>query len=549
MDTCFEPDLFDDIFSPSPEETLNASLSSPSIEENSSTTNFYAFPGTENTYSIPIGHSPTFSFSPTLTGQNSSQFLLDSNVLQNLVVPVPVSYVPALTPIVANSVSDESSSNDGELEDIGRRKRRNAVRLKNDMKRSSPSSSGDERSVTLTRDELLSFTSEQFEDFVTSIINSRDLTSSEKSEIKRQRRLIKNRESAQASRQRKKLHMDQLERKVKELSSENTVLKENIATLCSENNQLKQHVALLNEVVKKSMGTDLFSRGYNFMNTMANPKQYIQMNPTGVVLMIVLFSFGILFSNWVTPNNAFPGTNPMVELPVPQITNGPRIFEHQDFEYASNSRNPLVVLQDQEIPMERLEKSTCDAVELHPAITDGFEPTQNDVSSGIILSTPESTDEISTAVTVPVSVPIPVPVPGGRLYLGPVPDPVTLRNGLYLKTEARIPHSEEPLRITQSNELRFSIENETELTELRPHISVWKANTTYLLCGKVSQISPAAGTLFTDTEQQDTMISFFIPPDKGSTDKLFLMVTCKVIETAYTPAATVEISNPVSLVI
>jgi len=461
-------------------------------------------------------------------------------------LPVPVSYVPALTtPIVANSICDESSSNDGEVEESSRRKRRNAVRLKND-KKNSPSSSGDERSVTLTRDELLSFTSEQFEDFVTSIINSRDLTSSEKSEIKRQRRLIKNRESAQASRQRKKLHMDQLERKVKELSSENTALKENIATLCSENNQLKQHVALLNEVVKKSMGTDLFSRGYNFMNTMANPKQYLQMNPlssTGVVLMIVLFSFGLLFSNWVTPiNNTFPGTNPMVEqLPVPQITNGPRIFTHQEFEYAANTRNPLVVLQDQEIPTGRLEMATCDAVELHtPAIADGSEPTSI-VSSGCILSTTESTDEFSTAVTVPER---------SRFTLRPIiPDPITLRTGpLSLKTEARIPHSEELLRITQSNELRFSIENETELTELRPHISVWKANTTYLLCGKVSQISPAAGTLFTDTEQQDTMISFFIPPDKSSTDKMFLMVTCRVIETAYTPAATVEISNPTSLV-
>jgi hypothetical protein len=437
-------------------------------------------------------------------------------------------------------VSDESESNDGELEEMGRRKRRNAVRLKSDMKRSSPSSSGDERSVTLTRDELLSFTSEQFEEFVSSVVNSRDLTSSEKSEIKRQRRLIKNRESAQASRQRKKLHMDQLERKVKELSSENTVLKENMATLCSENNQLKQHVAFLNEVVKKSMGTDLFSRGYNFMNTMANPKQYLQMNPTGVVLMIVLFSFGILFSNWITPTNTFPGTNPMVEpLPVEQITS-PRIFSHQDFVHASNSINPLVVLQNQEVPTERLVEKTCDAVEFRPAIADSPVPIDNlfTVRDDEIECTAEKlpSDVMSTAVTVP------------RLFLSPGnPKQIgTLRyDQSSLKSEKSRPQSEEPLRIPPSHApLRFSIENETELTELRPHISVWKANTTYLLCGKVSQIHPANGTLFTNTDEpQSTMITFYIPPDKSSPDKLFLAVTCKVIETAYIPPTTVEISE------
>jgi len=287
------------------------------------------------------------------------------------------------------------------------------------------------------------------------------------------------------------------------------------------------------------------------MNSMANPKQYLQMNPlnnTGVVLMIVLFSFGILFSNWITPINTFPGTNTLVEpLPVPQITNEPRIFTHEEFEYASNSRNPLVVLQDQDIPTERLEK-TCDAVELRTAIADvSSEQTQN-----VIIQNTESADEMSTAVTVPA-----------RLTLGPVITKPIGTPRLSLKTETpllppneplhflqsseylRIPQSNEPLRIPRSDEpLRFSIENETELTELHPHISVWKANTTYLLCGKVSQVQPAAGTLF-DTEQQDTLITFFIPPDKSSTDKLFLMVTCKVVETAFTPAATVEISNPV----
>jgi len=106
-------------------------------------------------------------------------------------------------------------------------------------------------SVTLTREELLSFTSEQFEEFVSKITEVRELTPSESNELKRQRRLIKNRESAQASRQRKKSHIDELERRVKDLSEENHSLKDNVSTLTSQNTQFKSEIALLQAMVKK----------------------------------------------------------------------------------------------------------------------------------------------------------------------------------------------------------------------------------------------------------------------------------------------------------
>jgi hypothetical protein len=109
----------------------------------------------------------------------------------------------------------------------------------------------EQESISLSREELLSFSSEQFEDFVMQITAVRDLSQSEKNEIKRQRRLIKNRESAQASRQRKKSHIDELERKVKDLGNENIHLKEKISSLDHENTYLKKELSQLKAFVNK----------------------------------------------------------------------------------------------------------------------------------------------------------------------------------------------------------------------------------------------------------------------------------------------------------
>lgn len=113
-----------------------------------------------------------------------------------------------------------------------------------------PKEMRERESAVLTREELLSFSSEQFEEFVEQISEVRELTPSENNELKRQRRLIKNRESAQASRQRKKSHIDELERRVKDLAGENRGLKDNIESLSTQNSELKNEIAFLQSMVK-----------------------------------------------------------------------------------------------------------------------------------------------------------------------------------------------------------------------------------------------------------------------------------------------------------
>jgi len=184
-------------------------------------------------------------------------------------IPVPKDYylpvVNTVTPRIISASQNMDCSNEfinGNCSTIttGKSKKRESAcedkGTKRNRKRQKVSSGvaakkilNDRDSVILTREELLSFSSEQYEEFVSQVTDVRDLTPFENNELKRQRRLIKNRESAQASRQRKKSHIDDLERRVKELNSENISLKDNLSAVSSENRQLKNDLSYLQAIV------------------------------------------------------------------------------------------------------------------------------------------------------------------------------------------------------------------------------------------------------------------------------------------------------------
>jgi hypothetical protein len=86
--------------------------------------------------------------------------------------------------------------------------------------------------VELPRDALLTMSSRELEESIARLTSVRGLTSAEQREVKRQRRLIKNREYAQTSRVKKKQF-------VEELRHENKLLKERILRLEQENHFLR----------------------------------------------------------------------------------------------------------------------------------------------------------------------------------------------------------------------------------------------------------------------------------------------------------------------
>ncbi|EFC48037.1 basic leucine zipper domain-containing protein [Naegleria gruberi] len=77
------------------------------------------------------------------------------------------------------------------------------------------------------------------------------LTPEEEKELKRQRRLIKNRESAQASRERKKIYIQGLEKKVDGLAQEFNELQGHVVSLEEENEILRQRLKMLGEHVEE----------------------------------------------------------------------------------------------------------------------------------------------------------------------------------------------------------------------------------------------------------------------------------------------------------
>jgi len=107
-------------------------------------------------------------------------------------------------------------------------------------------------SVSLTKDQLLSFSSEDLDQFVENITKTRQLTATERREVNRQKRLIKNRESAQQSRKRKKTLIDTLEGEVSELEKINQGVATQLKDLEADNVILKAEVAQMFTVIRDS---------------------------------------------------------------------------------------------------------------------------------------------------------------------------------------------------------------------------------------------------------------------------------------------------------
>jgi len=145
-----------------------------------------------------------------------------------------------------------------------------------------------ESPMKLTRDQLLNLSSEEIDNIAKSLLNNGSLTETEQKQLKKQRRLIRNRESAQLSRIRKKQYIQNLEKRVNEMSKlieDNNVLTEENRKLFEENRALKERLARFESETRNAMP----DQGRN-STRMAN---------AGVLMLVVLFSFG-LFVNMPT---------------------------------------------------------------------------------------------------------------------------------------------------------------------------------------------------------------------------------------------------------
>lgn len=134
-----------------------------------------------------------------------------------------------------------------------------------DSKRNSKKRKGDDgkelkgSDILLPRDQLLVMTSAEIESYVSNLKSVRNLTGAEEKELKKQRRLVKNREYASQSRSRKKLFVDELEKTIEDLRAENTsLLAQNtslsaqVTSLTEENKGLRRKITTIATTIKKS---------------------------------------------------------------------------------------------------------------------------------------------------------------------------------------------------------------------------------------------------------------------------------------------------------
>jgi len=147
--------------------------------------------------------------------------------------------------------------------------------------------------LTIERERLLKMSLTTFDRLVASVIETRKLTPDEVRDVKRQRRLIKNRESAQASRVRRKCQLEEMERQIEEMQRERDQLREQVSHLQQDNSRLQSVIQSLSGSMSTATSQlwDAFSVGGGDAPSTAavNMKR-------GVCLMVVLFSFAVLFN-------------------------------------------------------------------------------------------------------------------------------------------------------------------------------------------------------------------------------------------------------------
>ncbi|XP_075066453.1 cyclic AMP-responsive element-binding protein 3-like protein 2 [Mixophyes fleayi] len=123
------------------------------------------------------------------------------------------------------------------------------------------------------------------------------LTKSEEKALKKIRRKIKNKISAQESRRKKKEYMDSLEKRVENCSSENGDLRKKVEVLETTNRTLLQQLQRLQAMVAGKV-----SRSYKVASTQ-----------TGTCLMVVVLCFAVIFGSFTQTFDRYPSATKTVQ--------------------------------------------------------------------------------------------------------------------------------------------------------------------------------------------------------------------------------------------
>lgn len=220
--------------SSSPDSSQSASMSSPEQDYESPPSSPFSSPNL-----LPFVEVKTEKDSSAYTSTsplNLGQFWPASLSLPSLVKEEPKDILQSLN--LGNLDFSSPLSLDMAVNALDQelKKRKCALNSKVEAAKASSNNS----SAALSREDLLKLSTKSLETYAHSLGSNRSFSEEEERQLKRQRRLIKNRESAQLSRQRKRLYIEELEKKVTALTTENNELIKQVAILTTENASLRE---------------------------------------------------------------------------------------------------------------------------------------------------------------------------------------------------------------------------------------------------------------------------------------------------------------------
>eukprot|EP01133_Synstelium_polycarpum_P002643 gene2643-3048_t len=106
--------------------------------------------------------------------------------------------------------------------------------------------------TVLSKDQVLKLSSKEIEEYVGRLKLNHVLTPAEEKELKKQRRLIKNREYASQSRSRRKVYVENIEQKLQKNNQETTSIKQQLTNMKEENKILKKQLFTLTQTLKSN---------------------------------------------------------------------------------------------------------------------------------------------------------------------------------------------------------------------------------------------------------------------------------------------------------
>lgn len=380
---------------------------------------------------------------------------------------------------------------------------------------------------SLTDEELQTLSSQEYETYLNSIYST--LTKNELETAKKQKRRIKNRESAWNSRLRKQGNLEELEAQVRALKDENNSLKAAVETMATENRIYTQQLEETRELARKYVPENLWaqiergpssSQSWSARNTLSRTSDFEEVSTktarrlggrdyrsSAALCCLLLFAvaFGTVMQN---SGNSILSNRLLV---------------------------PGSALKAAQLPFD--EPSIIPLAPMTPVSSLSSSPLGDREWLVRMLANPENNAETDKIAPAPLTTQATLVEP--KLKSNPARQVVSVNVPSRNETVPRI--EEQPLASSSSSASTSSASSSSSTQAPPAFTPEWKQNTTYLMCGDLKQVIPPADSQPPVDPDSPLFVSLWLQPaaiglssiGSASKDPLnsdyMVQVTCQIL--------------------